>query len=82
MTTRPTDLPLMPALEALAGASLLTLLVLAIRRPVARHFGAGIAYALWLLPLARLVMPPLPGGVSVFSWMKSAAAAPAPAGSG
>ncbi len=33
--------------------------VLLVRRPVARHFGPQVAYALWALPLARLVMPPL-----------------------
>ncbi|MFN7055564.1 M56 family metallopeptidase [Hyphomonas sp.] len=66
------ELSMLHALETLGGASLLILLVLAVRRPVARHFGAGLAYALWLLPLARLVMPPLPGGVSVFSWLKGA----------
>ena len=37
------------------------LLVLAIRRPFAAFFGAGPAYALWLLPALRLVAPPLPG---------------------
>ena len=35
------------------------LLVLAIRRPVRRLFGAGPAYALWLVPALRLVVPPL-----------------------
>ncbi len=44
----------------LAWASLLMLVVLAVRRPFARLFGAGPAYALWLLPALRLVMPPLP----------------------
>lgn len=34
-------------------------LVLLIRRPVARHFGPQAAYALWALPLIRLVLPPL-----------------------
>lgn len=37
--------------------SLLIGLVLIIRRPFARYFGAGAAYALWLLPLLRLFMP-------------------------
>ena len=46
-------------LQNLAGATLLMLLVLAMRRPVARLFGAGWAYALWLLPLVRLLLPPL-----------------------
>jgi beta-lactamase regulating signal transducer with metallopeptidase domain len=34
-------------------------LVLVLRRPVARLFGPGMAYALWALPLLRLVLPPL-----------------------
>lgn len=34
-------------------------LVLLIRRPVSRHFGPQLAYALWALPLLRFVMPPL-----------------------
>ena len=42
----------------LVWASATMLLVLAVRRPVARLFGAGAAYALWLLPAARLVLPP------------------------
>ncbi len=33
--------------------------VLVLRRPVARWFGPGMAYALWALPLLRLVLPPL-----------------------
>jgi len=38
---------------------LLIALVLLLRRPVTSLFGPQIAYALWALPLARLVMPPL-----------------------
>ncbi len=41
-------------------ASLLILVVLLIRRPVAQLFGARAAYALWLAPALRLVLPPLP----------------------
>jgi len=33
--------------------------VLILRRPVARHFGPQAAYALWLLPLLRLLLPPI-----------------------
>lgn len=33
--------------------------ILIIRRPFARRFGAGAAYALWALPLIRLFMPPV-----------------------
>ncbi len=40
-------------------------LVLLIRRPVARHFGPQLAYALWALPLLRFVMPP----ITLPAWM-------------
>lgn len=39
--------------------SLLIGLVLLLRSWVARHFGAQIAYALWALPMLRLILPPL-----------------------
>jgi beta-lactamase regulating signal transducer with metallopeptidase domain len=39
--------------------ALLIALVLVLRRPVSRHFGPGMAYALWALPLLRLLLPPL-----------------------
>ncbi|HEX8194309.1 MAG TPA: M56 family metallopeptidase [Allosphingosinicella sp.] len=47
-------------LANMAAASVMMLIVLAIRTPVARAFGAVWAYALWLLPLGRLLLPPLP----------------------
>lgn len=47
--------------ETLLASTLLMVLVLGIRRPVARHFGANAAYALWALPALRLLLPPLPG---------------------
>ncbi len=47
------------AIDTLIGTTLLMLLVLMVRQPVARLFGAGWAYALWLLPVLRLAMPPL-----------------------
>ena len=43
---------------SLAVAALM-LLVLAVRGTVAHLFGAGWAYALWLLPALRIVLPPL-----------------------
>lgn len=46
--------------QNMAATSLVMLVVLAIRTPVARAFGARWAYALWLLPLLRLLLPPLP----------------------
>jgi len=48
------------AIEALIASALLMAVVLVIRGPVQRHFGPGIAYALWALPALRLLLPPLP----------------------
>jgi beta-lactamase regulating signal transducer with metallopeptidase domain len=59
-------------IETLLVTTLLMLVVLAIRAPVRRAFGAGVAYLLWLLPLARMILPPLPA-----SW-RATAAAPLP----
>lgn len=47
-------------IETLIASTLLMLLVLAIREQVSRRFGPRIAYALWLLPALRMVLPPLP----------------------
>ncbi len=47
---------------ALAASTVLLLLVLAVRGPVQRWAGPRLAYALWLLPAVRLVLPDLPGG--------------------
>jgi beta-lactamase regulating signal transducer with metallopeptidase domain len=47
-------------LETFVAVSLLIAAVLLLRRPVARIFGAGWAYALWLVPALRIVLPPLP----------------------
>jgi beta-lactamase regulating signal transducer with metallopeptidase domain len=47
------------ALELMLSTALLMLLVLAARAPVARLFGAGWAYALWLLPLLVPLLSPL-----------------------
>lgn len=52
------------AFETLIASSLLMLLVLAVRHHVRRMFGPNIAYALWALPAARMVMPPLPQRLS------------------
>ena len=65
--------------DTLIWTGALIALVLMLRRPVAQHFGAGAAYALWLLPMARLLLPPfvLP------AWMapsQSESAADIPAG--
>ncbi len=52
--------------EALIGASLLMLLVLAVRRIVARQWGAHMAYALWALPAVRMALPAIPGWQSLY----------------
>ena len=46
-------------IDTLIVTGALIALVLVLRRPVARAFGPGLAYALWLLPLLRLLLPPL-----------------------
>jgi beta-lactamase regulating signal transducer with metallopeptidase domain len=46
--------------ETFVTTTVLLLLVLALRRPVASAFGAGWAYALWAVPAVRLFLPPLP----------------------
>lgn len=48
------------AIDTLVVTTLLVLLVIAVRKPVARHFGPEIAYLLWAIPAARLILPPLP----------------------
>ena len=55
------------AVEALVASTALMLLVLALRGPVRRAFGAEMAYLLWLLPVLRLLLPPLPSGWSPLS---------------
>ena len=44
-------------LDTLLVTGGLIALVLVLRRPVSRHFGQGMAYALWLLPMLRLLLP-------------------------
>ena len=54
--------------ETLFETTLLMALVLLLRHPVRRAFGAKAAYLLWLAPLLRLVMPPLPIEVPAAAW--------------
>jgi bla regulator protein BlaR1 len=46
-------------LGTLLATTALIALVLLIREPVRRHFGARVAYGLWAIPAARLLMPTL-----------------------
>lgn len=64
-------LPLSWAIEALIASTVLMVVVLLLRGPVRKAFGAQVAYALWLLPLLRLLLPPLPE-----AWHAAAAVAP------
>lgn len=59
------------AIEMLIATTLLMLLVLAIRGPVRRAFGPQMAYALWLLPVARMLLPALPA-----AWREHSVPAP------
>lgn len=59
-------------LETLAWTGVLIAAVLVLRRPVARLFGPQVAYALWALPLARLLLPP----ITLPAWMNPAPPAP------
>ncbi len=45
--------------DTLCMTTVLMIAVLILRRPVARHFGPTIAYLLWMIPAARLLMPSL-----------------------
>lgn len=47
-------------LRSLLFATAALALVLLVRRPVRRAFGAGPAFTLWLLPLLAMVLPSLP----------------------
>ncbi len=48
------------ALQTSLSVSILIGLILLVRKPVARHLGAGAAYALWALPVIRLCLPAIP----------------------
>lgn len=63
-------------LDTLLWTGALIALVLVLRRPVARYFGAAAAYALWALPMLRLIMPP----IELPAWMAPRAVPNAPAG--
>ena len=45
--------------DTLLWTAVLIAVVLVLRRPVTKAFGAPVAYALWLLPMLRLVLPPI-----------------------
>lgn len=55
------------AIDALIASTLLMAAVLLVREPVRKAFGPQLAYALWALPLLRLMLPPMPE-----SWRQAA----------
>ncbi|GAA0745379.1 hypothetical protein GCM10009075_29860 [Sphingomonas trueperi] len=67
-------------IETLLASTLLMLLALALRGPVRNAFGPQLAYALWVLPAARMLLPPLPGQWHLSQWLapltRNAAEAP------
>lgn len=60
-----------PTLAIMAENMLMTAFLIAVvlllRRPAAAFLGPRLAYALWLMPALRLVLPPMPGGETVVS---------------
>ena len=60
------------------AVSLLIGLVLLVRRPVSKAFGPQSAYALWAVPILRVILPPMPSHWTVFGFVKSAGVAPTP----
>ncbi len=58
--------------------SVLTILVLMLRKPVTERLGARAAMLLWMIPLGRLLMPTLPRIVPVEPASPTPAPAPAP----
>jgi len=56
--------------------SILIVIVLLCRRPFVKMFGARAAYALWALPLFRLVLPEIPITLPRPAWMQSTLDAP------
>ena len=61
------------------AVSVLIALVLLVRRRFARHFGANASYALWAIPVLRLVLPPMPANWTLLGWLNTNAGAQAPA---
>ncbi len=53
------------------SVGLLIVLILLVRRPFARKFGAQAAYWLWALPFIRMVLPALPVTINLPSWLVS-----------
>lgn len=60
------------AMQTGFAVTLLILLVLVMRRPFAKIFGARAAYALWALPLLRLFLPNVMISEAMLPWMKTA----------
>jgi len=57
-------------MDTLLWTAALIAVVLVLRRPVAKWFGPHAAYALWALPVARLLLPP----IELPAWLNTAPA--------
>ena len=64
------------ALHAGLDVSILIVVVLVCRRPFVHLFGARAAYALWALPITRLILPEIPITLPRPGWMHAAAPTP------
>lgn len=53
-------------IHTLVSTTMLMALVMALRGPVAKAFGARTAYALWALPALRMILPPIPGWATLY----------------
>lgn len=60
------------------AVSVLIGLVLLVRRPFAKAFGQKTAYVLWAIPMARLIMPPVPANWTLFGALDIGVAEAAP----
>ena len=70
-----TTLPVYLAQTTLA-VSFLIAIILIIRAPFAKAFGAKAAYVLWAIPLLRLALPPLPESWTLIGWLTRPAPEP------
>lgn len=64
--------------ETLFATTLLMAVVLLLRGPVSRTFGPRVAYALWLLPALRMVLPSLPAWIAPHPMAALPQAVPSP----
>lgn len=62
--------------QSTIAVSILIALILLIRRPFARAFGAKAAYTLWTIPVLRVILPPMPSEWTLLGWLQTEPKAP------